>query len=110
MIDSMRGRIVLIALILGMCAMSACAGSKPVSDSGEETVVLEGKISVTGNEPHTELTLASSGGIRYVITEDLTGLLQKKYQKQTVKVEAVILKEGDGPLIPAQIKVLKILD
>ena len=59
--------------------------------------IIEGKISVRGNEPHTYLSIVTTNGNEFRIVGNLERRISEKYQGGTIKVRGIIIQKGIGP-------------
>jgi len=71
------------------------------------TVTIEGKIAVYGNEPHTFLAIKDKANTLYKVMNAKEYNLYK-LQNHIIKVDAIKLKEKAAPGFPAVIKIVKI--
>lgn len=72
--------------------------------------VIEGRVSIKGNEPHTYLSIVTSEGEEFRIVGELEKSISKKYQGNTIKVKGKIVQKGLGPGFPPQLEVEKIVE
>lgn len=70
--------------------------------------IIQGRISVRGNEPHTVLTIETPQGL-FEITGPLKPEIWNNYQGQEIKIRCKLVREAIGPGFPAQIEALEIL-
>lgn len=74
----------------------------------DNTMELEGRVAVKGSSPHTYLSIKDSKSHKsYKIQNQEKFDLMKK-QNQTVKIEAILIKEAIGPGFPAVIEVVEV--
>ena len=74
----------------------------------DNTMELEGRVAVKGSSPHTYLSIKDSKSHQsYKIQNQEKFDLMKK-QNQTVKIEAILIKEAIGPGFPAVIEVVEV--
>lgn len=78
--------VILLLLFFGLSFTNCRSGEK------QPSMILEGRLSVEGNEPFTALILNSPKG-RYVVQEKQREHWQK-YQNQEIRVKAKIVKKG----------------
>ena len=74
----------------------------------DNTMELEGRVAMKGPSPHTYLSIKDSKSHKsYKIQNQEKFDLMSK-QNQTVKVEAILIKEAIGPGFPAVIEVVEV--
>jgi len=74
----------------------------------DNSMELEGRVAVKGSSPHTYLSIKDSKSHKsYKIQNQEKFDLMKK-QNQTVKIEAILIKEAIGPGFPAVIDVVEV--
>jgi len=74
----------------------------------DNMIELEGRVAVKGSSPHTYLSIKDSKSHKsYKIQNQEKFDLMKK-QNQTVKIEAILIKEAIGPGFPAVIEVVEV--
>ncbi len=82
------------------------------SGSGESSrdIVLTGRVTVRGSEPHTMLVIASEerGDVRLI--GSLAEEIRERCQGRIVRVSCRMTNEKSGPGFPAEAEVKKILD
>jgi hypothetical protein len=79
--------------------------------SGEPpgTVVLTGRVTVRGSEPHTIVVIASAERGDVQLSGRLAGEIRSRHQGRILEVRCRIVREALGPGFPAEAEVLKIL-
>ncbi|MBN2735742.1 MAG: hypothetical protein JXR70_02095 [Spirochaetales bacterium] len=70
--------------------------------------IVQGRISVRGNEPNTMLTIETSHGV-LEITGPLKQQIWQNYQGQEIKIRVKLVREALGPGFPARVEALEIL-
>ncbi|MBN1647602.1 MAG: hypothetical protein JW874_06185 [Spirochaetales bacterium] len=84
------------------------AGGREEKPADGKTIVLEGRIALTGNEPHTALVLITADR-QYRISGKLLPEIREKYQGRTVRLEAVLVRGPTLPLLGSEIDVIKLI-
>ncbi len=74
-----------------------------------ETMIIQGRISVKGNEPHTFLSLTTDSNIEYQLTGDYNDKIRRIYQLQIITLKGEIKRDAIGPGFPALFDVQKIV-
>ncbi len=79
--------------------------------SGEPpgTVVLTGRVTVRGSEPHTMVVIASVQRGDVQLSGRLAEQIRSRHQGRVLEVRCRILREALGPGFPAEAEALKIL-
>jgi hypothetical protein len=74
-----------------------------------QTITINGKIGVYGNEPHTYIAIKDSSNTLYRI-ENAKVYNLDRLQNKTITIKAVKIKDKVGPGFPAVIKVVDLLN
>jgi len=83
---------------------------------GCNSVSVQGKVAVKGNEPFTYVALVGGGGTEYSIIGPLKIEIREKYQGRYLKVQGRIIRPGPSSGIPSkpgppiELEVLEILE
>ena len=79
--------------------------------SGEPpgTVVLTGRVTVRGSEPHTVVVIASAERGDVELTGRLEPEIRARHQGRVLTLRCRIVREAIGPGFPAQAEALKIV-
>ena len=74
----------------------------------DNTMELEGRVAVKGSSPHTYLSIKDNKSQKSYKIQNQTKFDLMKKQNQTVKIEAILIKEAIGPGFPAVIEVVEV--
>jgi len=72
-------------------------------------LVLTGRVTVRGSEPHTTLVMASAERGDVQLGGKLANEIRSRHQGRVVEVRCRIVREAKGPGFPAEAEVLKIV-
>ncbi len=78
--------------------------------AGHSTLILEGRVVIKGNEPHTIVVLITRDNREYSIVGKYSNEIRLKYQNHTIRVEGRIRNKAAGPGFPAEFEVTRILE
>ena len=76
--------------------------------SQDNIIELEGRVAVKGSSPHTYLSIKDNKSQKSYKIQNQTKFDLMKKQNQTVKIEAILIKEAIGPGFPAVIEVVEV--
>ncbi len=101
--------LILCLLIITVSISLEAGGKQDESSEPREgkRILLEGKISVKGNEPHTYLVI-NVEYTDYILRGNIAGRIREEYQGRIVLIEGIIIKEEAGPGFPAEVEVVSL--
>ncbi len=73
------------------------------------TIVLTGRATIRGNEPHTQVVIASAERGDVQLTGPLAQEIRSRHQGQLLELRCRLVRETTGPGFPAEAEVVKIL-
>ncbi len=81
--------------------------------SPNDPIIVDGRITVSGNHPHTFVAInlfePIDGNGSYKLTGDLANELKHNYQQEVVTVRLKVTRDSLGPGDPAEAEVLDII-
>lgn len=73
------------------------------------TIVLTGRATIRGNEPHTQVVIASAERGEVQLTGKLAEEIRARHQGKLLELRCRLVREATGPGFPAEAEVVKIL-
>ena len=95
--------VALSAGVLLACASPEDRSAAPGQPASEQLVEVVGDVMITGSEPHVMLVIVTETG-RYELVGDMAVEL-RRLQPFQVTVRGRVVRQADGPLLPAQLQV-----
>ena len=74
------------------------------------TIVLTGRVTVRGSEPHTMVVIESAERGEVQLSGALAGEIRAKHQGRVVQLRCRMVREALGPGFPAEAEVVRILN
>ncbi len=96
--------------IIFIASTISCMTNSQMNPSNDQTQVVEGKITIRGNEPHSYVHLETQSKQHYCIVGEFEQAIRESKQHQTVKLKGRVVKKAKGPGFPAEFEVLEIIE
>ena len=84
-------KIAVLFLLFPLAMASVSAKGVDDEETGQDAVILTGRIKITGSEPHTTIVLQTEEGINYTLLGALTDNLRKNFQLKQVQITGTLL-------------------